>query len=66
MRGLLACGDIDFGNGDPGALARKRIAVARPIPLPPPVMKATLPASRAIASSSPITTQKQPEAGRPP
>jgi hypothetical protein len=24
MRGLLACGDIDFGNGDPGALARKK------------------------------------------
>jgi hypothetical protein len=35
-----------------------RMAVARPIPVPAPVMKAILPASRAIDPSSPITDAK--------
>src|SRR5947209_17241757 len=39
-----------------------RIAVARPIPLPAPVMKVTLPASLGIDLSSTIANFKQPDA----
>jgi hypothetical protein len=40
-----------------------KIAVARPIPLPAPVMKATLPVSLGIDLSLPIPIRKQPEFG---
>src|SRR5947208_3646245 len=43
-----------------------RIAVARPIPLPAPVMKATLPASLGIDLSSAIANLKTADAGASP
>ena len=51
VSGLFAGSCVDLGNGDFAPSLANRTAVARPIPLPTPVMKATLPASLGIVFS---------------
>ena len=49
LRGLLARLSVDFGDNDFAPSAAIARAVARPMPVPAPVISAILPSSRAIA-----------------
>jgi hypothetical protein len=64
VSGLFAGSCVDLGNGDLCPSLANRIAVARPIPLPAPVMKATLPAGLSIVLFFSTANSKTARSGR--
>jgi len=61
VSGFLAGLGFDLRNGDFRTFAGEQDCGGRPIPLPAPVMKATLPASRGIDLSLRTANLQQPE-----